>query len=609
MRIKSVTLEDFKSFRSPQRFNLDRPPGLYFLTGQNLVDPDLAENGAGKSSILDGICWAFYGETLRKVRARNISAWGKERPNTRVSVEFSNDQRRKGIVLERTWSPNSLTVGGGDFSQEEVNAFLDMSPVAFRNSLVIGQFSKVFIDLSSSEKSSLVSSLMELDHWDRKSSLASSKAAQVRKDREAVRDDLQYLKGRMSSLKSRIESHHQNPLVQLHKDTQEDIQHHRELLSRYEDELRYLRGALGILRSEEDDIKYRRDLREARIDFLGRKAAEVEAELDREREAQKELEARIRVIDQERYCPTCGNDFQSKEAIRRRIQYQGTLRRTMDSKREFLEIKKNSLLAEIGEIEFEIMDLEYEVEHLRIDSVTRDISDLEARAERSSWAVEKGKSVIASLEGQMREHIDRLDDLESEYASMKEKVGSLEEEDSLLGSYEDALAFWVKGFKAVRMFEVNSVLSQMEMEANEALFNLGMPGWEIQYSANRTTGAGSVAPDFQTFITSPDTAEKVPWESWSGGESQRLRIASAMGFIDFVQSATGADWGLEFWDEPTTFLSSKGVDQLLTLLKERALRMKKQIWIIDHRSYDYGHFSGIVQVIKGPEGSIIEELK
>ena len=46
--------------------------GLLLVQGENRDDTSAKSNGAGKSSILDALCWCLFGETARGVSGDDI---------------------------------------------------------------------------------------------------------------------------------------------------------------------------------------------------------------------------------------------------------------------------------------------------------------------------------------------------------------------------------------------------------------------------------------------------------------------------------------------------------------------------------------------------------
>jgi energy-coupling factor transporter ATP-binding protein EcfA2 len=140
------------------------------------------------------------------------------------------------------------------------------------------------------------------------------------------------------------------------------------------------------------------------------------------------------------------------------------------------------------------------------------------------------------------------------------------------------------------------------------LFSLGLEDWRISFSMDEETKSGSVKKGFSTFVKSPHNKTKVRWEAWSGGEGQRLRIAGSMGLINLILSRRGYTTNIEIWDEPSNYLSDPGIRNLLETLAMRAQTLDKQIWVVDHRTFEYGGFEKVIKIVKDKKGShILEE--
>ncbi len=77
-----------------------------------------------------------------------------------------------------------------------------------------------------------------------------------------------------------------------------------------------------------------------------------------------------------------------------------------------------------------------------------------------------------------------------------------------------------------------------------------------------------------------------------------------MGISDFLcDKMSGFD--VEFWDEPTSYLSNKGIDDLFDILTDRAVETKKRIFVIEHGDFPSFEFAGKIKIQKTEEGSSI----
>ena len=97
------------------------------------------------------------------------------------------------------------------------------------------------------------------------------------------------------------------------------------------------------------------------------------------------------------------------------------------------------------------------------------------------------------------------------------------------------------------------------------------------------------------------------WESWSGGESQRLQLAANLGLSNLIMQQAGLINTIEFFDEPSIHLSPEGMMDLANLLHDRAINEDKRIWIVDHAAItNFGEFRGVITVRKTKNGSQLD---
>ena len=76
-----------------------------------------------------------------------------------------------------------------------------------------------------------------------------------------------------------------------------------------------------------------------------------------------------------------------------------------------------------------------------------------------------------------------------------------------------------------------------------------------------------------------------------------------MGLSNLICSRLELQPTVEFYDEPTQWLSESGIQDLLGVLLERAKKYRKVILLADHRGLSFGQFSGTIMVTKDRGGS------
>jgi energy-coupling factor transporter ATP-binding protein EcfA2 len=142
----------------------------------------------------------------------------------------------------------------------------------------------------------------------------------------------------------------------------------------------------------------------------------------------------------------------------------------------------------------------------------------------------------------------------------------------------------------------------LEIEINNNLVALGLVNWTITFDIERENKSGSITKGFSVLINDP-TGQTVKYESLSGGEGQRVRLAGCFGLANLITERAGLSNRIEFYDELSQHMSDEGIEDMLNTLRDRAINSEKQIYVIDHRSIDYGDFTETIQIIKDENGS------
>jgi DNA repair exonuclease SbcCD ATPase subunit len=140
---------------------------------------------------------------------------------------------------------------------------------------------------------------------------------------------------------------------------------------------------------------------------------------------------------------------------------------------------------------------------------------------------------------------------------------------------------------------------------NAALADVGLMDWQVKYGIEKETKSGTIQRGLNVTILSPNNRVPVRWESWSGGEMQRLRIIGALALSDVLLGHAGINCGLEIIDEPSQHLSGDGVRDLCDYLAERAQGLGKQTFLVDHVAIQSSRFSSVINVTKERTGTIL----
>lgn len=562
----SIDLVNFRSYRGTHHFDFPSEPGLYNLTGSNEDNPRLGANAAGKSSLLDAIYWCLYGRTPRGLRASDVVTWGEK--GCCVSLRLVIGQNEEKI--SRSQSPNALSLGGKPVTQEELQKFIQLAPEAFTYAVMLPQFGESFFDLSPAAKLSLFSDIMELEFWLGRSKEASNLA-------ELLMQDITALKASTDSYKQQLDT------------VKRDIASLSEEVARFDT---VQSGEIAALSQRKDENKHLLAIFPAQIKRAADSKAAAEHKLA---EAQKKIakasvdHARLDDIEHQLKtfgkgtCPTCGQAVDAAHLRKEQAALVAALKIEDSIKRDVSTIKKN------------------------VDGFSAEESMLKSKVERLKSEIDYTDTLIKRERERTNPFGHMIKSKISDQKNLKKKLE--EDVEKLRQVQEDhtAVTYWVGGFKKIRLFIIDSTLQQLEIEVNNNLAQLGLLNWRIEFDIERENKSGGLTKGFTVLVHSPGRDQPVKFETWSGGETQRLRLAGDLGLANLIMNRSGLINTIEFFDEPSRHLSQEGLIDVAETLKQRAETMGKVIFLVDHNALDFGGFAGRIIAVKDKDGSHLTE--
>lgn len=625
MKLLRLVLERFGSFEQRTEFVFPDGPGLFFMRGRNDADPRLDANGVGKSTIWAALTWLLFERTVKGLRAGDVCTWG-EKGGTEVTLDFQlSADSQWPLRITRTWGPNSWTLHDSyegiaddtfepdvDLVQHPDNpvlAELRCTLAQWLQTVVIASSEPMFLDMRAEAKTAFMADVLGLQQWEDRAARASK---QAQDQDEAVRQ----LEQTVARLEGQVQEAERYAAANVHEAQRWDDNHRADVLelSGHFEELERREHALAKdLRNwrqvEEQWAEGMKPVRQQWLDLAERvRDAEMravhattvfDAVVDRLAVVQRDAE---QLADTKR-CPTCGQELG-------RDHYEHAGRHVVQAAQDSIE--EVNLLETIATLadedlhwlrghEQEMRDQHNKLAdvldgaHHKVDDVQRELSDVRRKLDAAQQRADELSRRTNPYKAATPPDLALTLGLETARRELGEARAQ-----------HRRLLMWAQEFKAIRLQQMDEALQQLEMEVAGRCVELGLVGWSLQFTPDKVTKKGTVTRGFTVTVLSPYNEQAVPWEAWSGGETQRLRLAGQMGLADLVRARTGADLALEVWDEPTQGLSAQGIADLLECLQARALREQRQIWVVDHHSLGHGGFDGVVTVVRGPSGSSLE---
>lgn len=575
MKFSHLIVQGFRSFNKIQDLRFDEmPPGLYHVTGVNKVQTALEGNGVGKSSLFEALYWGLYGCTSRNLKGpRLLKNWNENSADMEVVVVFDND--RRVFRAQSKLQLYSGSSGWAEISQEELAKVLVLSEDAFLHSVYFAQFTDAFVDLKPEARMHMYGTVMNLELWEDASENASSSSKLLLSSIQKTRESVERVKGELEALDG----------TSYDKEVRDWNVQHQHLM-------RELEVAVSGNQKRENEIE--RQLKglptDGERDELLLKAGKLDSQINEQSREIKNIQNRLdaKKIKNYKNCPTCGAPWTRKHSEEETRKLENDLSSRQDIRDELHSLHTNVMK------KMEVLDVDF-----------RKRQDLEKLLTEAQIRIKTSETELHRRSTEINPYVKKQQELDRRIESLKRDLTKISQQLQTDEQFLAASQYWTKGFKELRLGLIEESLEQLNVEVNESLHELGLEGWHLKFDVERETRRGTIKPGFQCMVKSPTSREGVPWEVWSGGESQRLRIAASMGISNLILSRTGTECNLEMWDEPSTWLSKAGIEDLLQILSERAKRLDKIILLADHRALDFGDFAGTITITKDENGSTI----
>lgn len=609
MKFNSLKINNFKSFGKDVSFSFLNGIGFGNITGINEVEPDLGANAAGKSTLWDALTWVLFGKSTRGVKGPNLLNWNNS-GGYFVILDFEKNDIK--YTLNRSWKPNKLKVNNKIYTQEELDDLIGFDYDSFLYLILMGQFNDWFFDLQPTKQLDIFTNTLNLNIWYDLSDKAHRKLKNINNLFESKKEKKYKLQGIIETSKIQLDSllkkkeflidEIEEKCIKLENRIEETNDNKKKLEEEYKkfktDNIDTGFVINGINKKLEDE-EYKKKRGYHIIDKIKSERAEYLAEKNFNKNQFDKYGSLGNV------CVECGQVIEKGFVAGKITEYEVIISKANNKISELnikLEEEKKKLdviLEKIDELESVVLEKRKKAGIFQqLDrNFKKDIANYNNELSRIDDIFNVLEQKEKNIDNEIVELTNDIKNIENKYSTIEKELDELESE-------KEIYDYWKSEFKQIRLWIVEKVLKQLELEVNAGLSELGLIDWQIQFDIERENKSGGISKGFTVMVTPPNATEAVPWNSYSGGETQRLRIAGNIGLSNLIKSIKGIDINLEIWDEPTAHLSPEGVEDLLNFFKERS--KDNELWLIDHRTLDF-EFDRKITIRKTSEGSLIEE--
>ena len=556
-----------------QAVNFDRDD-LTLVLGENLDlggDDSGARNGTGKTTIINALSFALYGNALTSIKKDNLINKTNSK-NMMVTIDFEKDGETYRI--ERGRKPNTMKFFVGNSEQEitddaqgdsretqaEIERMLGMSHDMFKHIVALNTYTEPFLALKANDQRTIIEQLLGI-------TLLSEKADKLKEQNKATKDSIIQEEFRIKAVgdaNKRIEEQieavkrRQTLWINKHAEETEKLQSGIEELQKID-----IASEIQAHQAFKAWDQTRKDINE-----LSSAISRTKLDLGREEKTISKISTEI-VSLENHTCHTCGQEFHDAKHQQVLGSKQGELSGAIQAKEEHATLlaelqQTHDGLGKLGPRPVTFYDKESDAIHHQasVDSLIKQLAT--KQAETDPYAEQITEMQTTAVE-------------EISYDTMNELANLRDHQDFLLKLLTNKDSF-------IRKRIIDQNLSYLNARLGQYLDRIGLPH-TVKFNNDLSVGITELGRDLD-------------FDNLSRGERNRVILSLSWAFRDVWESLY-QPINLLFIDEMIdSGMDSSGVENSLAILKKMSRESSKSIWLVSHKDELAGRVNNTLHVVK-----------
>lgn len=497
-------------------------------------------NGAGKSTILDAICFCLYKKPFRKINTPQLINTTNEKGCV-VEAEFSiNNVSWK---VERGLKPNYFKIYKNDelLNQDasvidqqkwlEMNV-LKMNFKSFTQLVILGSSTFVpFMQLPLQSRREVVEDLLDIK-------IFSSMNVVLKEKIRTIKDEIKTLKLKKESLKDKVEMQ-KNFIEEINNLSNENINNNKESIIT-------LQSEVEDLFKDTDDLNQKVSLEQDKM----KEFQDASSKIKQYGNIKGKLSEKINTIVREHkfftdntVCPTCDQHIEDEFRVNR----------IEDSQNKAKELQKGFKELELAIKDEELRESTFNKLSQKTSKLLNDISQINSRINFCQKQIQKHESEIQKITTQ-------LESRNTENDKLGELQDNLQETYEILSQKNEDLVYLDTSYELLKDGGVKSLIIKKYLPLINQQVNkyLQMMDFYINFSFNT---------DFEEEVLSP-IHEDFSYSSFSEGEKSRIDLALIFTWREIARFKNSVNTNLLLMDETfDSSLDGGGSEELMKILK------------------------------------------
>lgn len=280
----------------------------------------IGQNGAGKSTVLDALCFGLFGKPFRKINKPQLVNSINQR-EALVEVEFTIGKKNYRVV--RGIKPNVFEIycndillnqdaAAKDYQDVLENSILKLNFKSFTQVVILGSASFTpFMQLSAADRRALIEDLLDIQIFSSMNTLLKSKVSDVKDKSTTNNYNISLTEEKINLQKQNIEDNK--------KHNEEEIKKKQEEIEQSNSQVEKLQNDIGLIQKH-IDVLMKKISDESLVNTKLKKLFQLEAKIETNI---KKNEKDIQFYEQNDNCPTCRQHIEEhhrEEQVRERKQ-------------------------------------------------------------------------------------------------------------------------------------------------------------------------------------------------------------------------------------------------------------------------------------------------
>jgi len=514
----------------------------------------IGNNGAGKSTILDALCFGLFGKPFRKINKpqllNSINAKDCE-----VEIEFSIGQKNYKII--RGIKPNIFEIYCNDVLMNQDAASKDYQDIlersilklnykSFTQVVILGSASFVpFMQLSPADRRTIIEDLLDIGIFSSMNGLVKTKMSEIKDATTKTKYEMELASERINFQKQSIEEHKTRNDEEIEKKNQEIKQSIDQSFTLQKD-IELIQKHIDVLQSKISD--------KLLVEKKSKKLLQLESKIETNI---KKNEKDIAFYEEHENCPTCkqtiADDFREGQVNERKSK--------VNTQREGLE-----------EIATQIAQANQRIEE--IIKITNHITEHNNEIVKHNSTVSSIHRYIDKLNKEIQDLSQHKESLESENAKLKE----LKEQLSVLLAKQEELAtekqYYEFAGNLLKDTGIKTKIIKQYLPIMNKLINKYLTAMDFFVNFN-------INESFEETIKSRHRDE-FSYANFSEGEKMRIDLALLFTWRQIAKLKNSTNTNLLILDEVfDSSLDGVGTEEFLKLIHE--MGTDTNVFVISHK--------------------------